>query len=157
MNLLPMVPHCWIFFLLHLLPKLNQRGAPLGLAYCCIFFLILDLNNIIGKWKLSYFVHNWDSPHMNFPYAYKNAWKQRPWDQACRSMPRYSLAKQTWISRGHSKLDGIYASSADLKSPKPLFKKFEHPNAFVVNWMVLGLAYNGHFDDVLLYFRWQRK
>ncbi|KAG5051127.1 hypothetical protein JHK87_003325 [Glycine soja] len=57
----------------------------------------------------------------------------------------------------HSKLVGMYASCADLKSAKLLFKKIEHPNVFAFNWMVLGLAYNGHFDDALLYFRWMRE
>ena len=53
-----------------------------------------------------------------------------------------------------SKLVGMYASCGDLKSARLLFPKIEHPNVFAFNWMVLGLAYNGYYDDALLYFRW---
>ncbi|RDX81580.1 Pentatricopeptide repeat-containing protein, partial [Mucuna pruriens] len=56
----------------------------------------------------------------------------------------------------NSKLVGMYASCADLKSARLLFQRIEHPNVFAFNWMVLGLAYNGHFDDALVYFRWMR-
>lgn len=56
-----------------------------------------------------------------------------------------------------SKLVGMYASCADLKSARFLFRKIERPNVFAFNWMVLGLAYNGYFDDALLYFRWMRE
>ncbi|TKY46097.1 Pentatricopeptide repeat-containing protein [Spatholobus suberectus] len=52
----------------------------------------------------------------------------------------------------NSKLVGMYASCADLKSARLLFQKIERPNVFAFNWMVLGLAYNGYFDDALLYF-----
>jgi len=57
----------------------------------------------------------------------------------------------------NSKLVGMYASCADLKSARLLFQKIEHPNVFAFNWMILGLAFNGHFDDALLYFRWMRE
>ncbi|KAK7380561.1 hypothetical protein VNO78_33075 [Psophocarpus tetragonolobus] len=57
----------------------------------------------------------------------------------------------------NSKLVGMYAGCADLKSARVLFQKIGHPNVFAFNWMVLGLAYNGYFDDALLYFRWMRE
>ncbi|XP_061342683.1 pentatricopeptide repeat-containing protein At5g59600-like [Gastrolobium bilobum] len=56
-----------------------------------------------------------------------------------------------------SKLVGMYASCADLKSARLLFQNIEQPNVFAFNWMVLGLAYNGYYDDALLYFRWMRE
>ncbi|KAK7315376.1 hypothetical protein VNO77_33922 [Canavalia gladiata] len=56
-----------------------------------------------------------------------------------------------------SKLVGMYASCSDLKSARLLFHKIEHPNVFAFNWMVLGLAFNGYFDDALWYFRWMRE
>ncbi|XP_027337180.1 pentatricopeptide repeat-containing protein At5g59600-like [Abrus precatorius] len=55
-----------------------------------------------------------------------------------------------------SKLVGMYASCADLKSARLLFQKIEYPNVFAFNWMVLGLAYDGYVDDALFYFRWMR-
>lgn len=57
----------------------------------------------------------------------------------------------------NSKLVGMYASCVDLKSAKLLIQRIEHPNVFAFNWMVLGLAYNGHFDDALLYFKQMRE
>ncbi|XP_020999469.1 pentatricopeptide repeat-containing protein At1g08070, chloroplastic-like [Arachis duranensis] len=52
-----------------------------------------------------------------------------------------------------SKLLAVYASRGDLKSARLLFPKIENPNVFAFNWMVLGLAYNGYYDDALWYFR----
>ncbi|XLR64698.1 hypothetical protein HN51_007195 [Arachis hypogaea] len=52
-----------------------------------------------------------------------------------------------------SKLLAVYASCGDLKSARLLFPKIENPNVFAFNWMVLGLAYNGYYDDALWYFR----
>ncbi|QHO11737.1 hypothetical protein HN51_069466 [Arachis hypogaea] len=52
-----------------------------------------------------------------------------------------------------SELLAVYASRGDLKSPRLLFPKIENPNVFAFNWMVLGLAYNGYYDDALWYFR----
>ncbi|MED6155089.1 hypothetical protein PIB30_002297 [Stylosanthes scabra] len=56
-----------------------------------------------------------------------------------------------------SKLLAMYASCGDLKSARLLFPKIENPNVFAFNWMVLGLAYNGYYDDALCYFRWMRQ
>ncbi|KAL5096935.1 hypothetical protein RYX36_001262 [Vicia faba] len=56
-----------------------------------------------------------------------------------------------------SKLIGMYSSSSDLKSAKKLFQKTENPNVFAFNWMVLGMVYNGYFDDALFYFRRMRE
>lgn len=56
-----------------------------------------------------------------------------------------------------AKLVGMYSSCADLNSARLLFQKIEHPNVFAFNWMVLGLVYNGYFDDALVYFRWMRE
>ncbi|KAL2334978.1 hypothetical protein Fmac_016191 [Flemingia macrophylla] len=56
-----------------------------------------------------------------------------------------------------SKLVGVYASCADLKSARLLFQIIEHPNVFAFNWMVLRLAYDGYFNDALLYFRCMRE
>ncbi|XP_057443048.1 pentatricopeptide repeat-containing protein At5g59600-like [Lotus japonicus] len=56
-----------------------------------------------------------------------------------------------------SKLVGMYASCVDLKSARVLFHKIERPNVFAFNWMVLGLAYNGYFDEALSYFRRMRE
>ncbi|XLS73335.1 hypothetical protein HN51_030200, partial [Arachis hypogaea] len=56
-----------------------------------------------------------------------------------------------------SKLLAMYAGCGDLKSARLLFTKIENPNVFAFNWMVLGLAYNGYYDDALWYFRWMRQ
>jgi pentatricopeptide repeat protein len=50
----------------------------------------------------------------------------------------------------------VYSSCADLKSATFLFRKIEHPNVFAFNWMILGMVYNGYFDDSLFYFRSMR-
>ncbi|XP_045806809.1 pentatricopeptide repeat-containing protein At5g59600-like [Trifolium pratense] len=55
-----------------------------------------------------------------------------------------------------SKLVGMYSSCADLKSATFLFQKIDHPNVFAFNWMILGMVYNGYFDDALFYFRSMR-
>nr|KYP62041.1 Putative pentatricopeptide repeat-containing protein At3g49140 family [Cajanus cajan] len=57
----------------------------------------------------------------------------------------------------NSKLVGMYASCADIKSARLLIQNIQHPNVFAFNWMVLRLAYDGYFDDALLYFRWMRE
>ncbi|CAL0301302.1 unnamed protein product [Lupinus luteus] len=51
-----------------------------------------------------------------------------------------------------SKLLGMYASCSDLKSARFLFPKIQHPNVFAFNWMVLGLSYNGYYDDAFMHF-----
>lgn len=55
-----------------------------------------------------------------------------------------------------SKLVGMYSSCTDLKSATLLFHNIHKPNVFAFNWMILGLVYNGYFDNALFYFRLMR-
>lgn len=52
----------------------------------------------------------------------------------------------------HSKLVGMYASCGDMKSATLVFKRIERPNVFALNWMVLGFAFNGFYEEAIGYF-----
>lgn len=57
----------------------------------------------------------------------------------------------------NSKLVGMYASCADVKSAKLVFGQIQYPNVFAFNWMVLTLAFNGYYEDALGYFHSMRE
>lgn len=57
----------------------------------------------------------------------------------------------------NSKLVGMYASCGDVRSARLVFGQVPFPNVFAFNWMILAFAFNGYYQDALVYFRSMRE